>query len=209
LFISSVTMRIFNFLFILFFIWSFSALSQSGPCDLKREKEGIKVYTCKSDTSKFRTLTAEFILAETSFEELEAFMWNVGNYIHWQYNMVEAIMVKRLNDHEMIYRSLIDAPWPLEDRELLVKFSLNRIVPNQLSFTINSITYDYPLKDGVIRVPFSQASWQVTRQGTSLLVKYTLNIDPGGYVPPLLVNLAMAEGPFESFRNLKKLIENQ
>jgi len=204
-----MTMRMFKFFFVLCFLWSFSSLCQSGPCDLKREKEGIKVFTCKSDTSKFRTLSADFILEDTSFEELEAFMWNVDNYVYWQYNMVEASLLKKLNDHEMIYRAEIDAPWPVEDRELLVQFSVNRQISNQLSFFIYSVSYDYPIKDGLIRVPFSQASWHVDKLGADLQVKYTLNIDPGGYVPPVLVNMAMADGPYESFRNLKNLIEKK
>lgn len=202
-------MWMFKFFFVLCFLWPFSSLSQSWPCDLKREKDGIKVFTCKSDTSKFRTLSADFILEDTSFEELEAFMWNVDNYVNWQYNTVEASLVKKLNDKEMIYRSVVDAPWPVDDRELLVQFSINRQISNQLSFFIYSVSYDYPIKDGLIRVPFSQASWHVTKFGADLRVKYTLNIDPGGYVPPVLVNMAMADGPYESFRNLKNLIEKK
>lgn len=204
-----MTMRMFKFFFVLYFLCSFSSLSQSGPCDLKREKDGIKVFTCKSDSSKFRTLSADFILEDTSFEELEAFMWNVDNYVNWQYNMVEVSLLKKLNDHEMIYRAEIDAPWPVEDRELVVKFSLNQLSQNEIYFSINSVTYDYPLAEGVIRVPFSQASWHVEKLGADLQVKYTLSIDPGGYVPPILVNMAMADGPYESFRNLKNLLEKK
>jgi len=183
------------------------AYSQVSNCNLKRDKDGIKVYTCKSDTSKFRSLMAEFVLEDTSLEELETFMWDVKNYVNWQYNMIEANLVKKLNEQEMIYWSVVDAPWPVDDRELLVQFSVNRQTPNQLSFFIYSVSYDYPIKDGLIRVPFSQASWHVTKLGANLQVKYTLNIDPGGYVPPILVNMAMADGPYESFRNLKNLIE--
>jgi hypothetical protein len=36
-----------------------------------------------------------------------------------------------------------------------------------------------------------------------------MNIDPGGYVPPFLINIAMADGPHESFSSLKKLIEHK
>jgi hypothetical protein len=141
---------------------------------------------------------------------LENFLWNVDNYVNWQYDMAESNLIKKINDHEMIYRSEIDAPWPVDDRELLVQFYVNRsLAPHQLVFLIYSITYDYPIKEGVIRVPYSKASWQVTKTGTGLHVKYSLNIDPGGHVPSWLVNIAMAEGPYVSFRNLKKLIEQR
>ncbi len=179
-------------------------------CDLKKDKDGIKVYTCKSDSSKFRSLIAEFELENISFEALETFLWDVDNYVNWQYNMMESGLIKKINDNQMIYRSVIDAPWPVDDRELLVQFHVNQsLAPDQLFFLIYSITYDYPDKEGVIRVPYSNASWQVTKIGTGLHVKYSLHIDPGGYVPSLLVNMAMAEGPYVSFRNLKTMIEKK
>jgi len=199
----------FSFFSILFNFLIVPSFSQDSNCNLKRDKEGIKVFTCKSDTNKFRTLTAEFILEDTSLDELESFMWNVDDYLKWQYNMKEATLLKKINDREMIYRSVVDAPWPVDDRELLVQFSVNKKVPNQLSFFIYSVSYEYPLKEGLVRVPFSQANWDVTRMGNALLIKYKLNIDPGGYVPPMLVNMAMADGPYESFRNLKNLIKNK
>lgn len=195
--------------FLLFTLNSFPSYAQSD-CDLKKNKDGIKVYTCKSDSSKFRSLIAEFDLENTTPEMLENFLWDVDNYVNWQYDMVESSLIKKINDHEMIYRSEIDAPWPVDDRELLVQFYVNRsLAPDQLVFLIYSITYDYPIKEGVIRVPYSKASWQVTKTGTGLHVKYSLNIDPGGHVPSWLVNIAMAEGPYVSFRNLKKLIEQR
>ncbi len=196
-------------LFLLFTVNAFLSFSQS-ECDLKKDKDGIKVYTCKSDSSKFRSLVAEFDLENTSLQTLENFLWDVDNYVNWQYNMVESGLIKRINDQVMIYRSEIDAPWPVEDREMLVQFSVIRDqLPDELTFLIYTITYDYPLKENVLRVPYSNATWQVKRNGNSLHVKYMMNINPGGYVPPMLVNLAMAEGPYVSFLNLKRMIERK
>lgn len=200
-----IGIAVFSFSFILF-----SSFTYGQPeCDLKKDKDGIKVYTCKSDSSKFRSLIAEFDLENTSLETLENFLWNVDNYVNWQYDMAESHLIKKINDHEMIYRSEIDAPWPVEDRELVVQFSVRNQLPDEVTYVINSITYDYPVKANVIRVPCSHATWHVTKRGNSLHVKYTLNINPGGYVPPMLVNLAMAEGPYVSFRNLKTMIEKK
>lgn len=196
-------------LFLLFTVNAFLAFSQS-ECDLRKDKDGIKVYTCKSDSSKFRSLVAEFDLENTSLETLENFLWDVENYVNWQYNMVESGLIKRINDQVMIYRSEIDAPWPVEDREMLVQFSVIRDqLPDELTFLIHTITYNYPLKEAVLRVPYSNATWQVKRNGNSLHVKYMMKINPGGYVPPMLVNLAMAEGPYVSFLNLKKMVEKK
>lgn len=183
--------------------------AQSTDCDLKKEKEGIKVYTCKSDTSKFRSLQAEFVIENTSIEELKTFMFTVSKYIHWQYDAVEAGMLKGINSNEMIYRVVIDAPWPVDNRELIVQFSTVIHDADHANFYINTVSSDYPVSDNLVRVPFSQARWDITRINKSLHVTYHMNIDPGGYVPAFLINMAMAEGPYQSFRSLKKLIESK
>ncbi len=107
----------------------------------------------------------------------------------------------------MIYRTIIDAPWPLDSRELIVQFSTVVHDVDHASFYIKTIPHELPVSDDLVRVPFSQARWDIVRSNNSLYVTYSMNIDPGGYVPPFLVNRAMAEGPYQSFINLKKLIE--
>jgi hypothetical protein len=176
-------------------------------CVLKKDKDGIKVYTCKSDTSRFRSLQAEFVIENTSIEELKTFVFTVSRYIQWQYNTTEAVMLKKINNQEMIYRTIIDAPWPLDSRELIVQFSTVVHDVDHASFYIKTIPHELPVSDDLVRVPFSQARWDIVRSNNSLYVTYSMNIDPGGYVPPFLVNIAMAEGPYQSFINLKKLIE--
>jgi len=202
--------RLFLLSFIFLLITYFPSVSQVNNCDLKKDKDGIRVYTCPSDISKFRSLLAEFTIENTSFEDLQKFLWNVDNYVNWQYNMVEASLLQKTDNQSIIYRSVVDAPWPVQNREMIVQLSFRKTEKtDQLFFTMQSVATDYPLSDDLVRVPYSQASWTVKRVNTTLAVTYQLNIDPGGYVPPMLVNLAMAEGPYESFRKLKKLLEKK
>lgn len=191
------------------FLFSRYLAAQTRECDLKKDKDGIKVYTCKSDTSKFRSLKAEFVIKNRSLEELKAFMFNVPNYRKWQYDAIEASMLKKINEDEMIYRIVIDAPWPVTNRELIVKFSSEIQNENHANFYITTIKSDFPANEDLVRVPYSQASWTITRANNDLQVTYQMNIDPGGYVPPFLINMAMADGPYESFSSLKKLIESK
>lgn len=188
---------------------SFCLSAQEADCVLKKDKDGVNVYTCKSDTSKFRSLKAEFDIRGVSIQDLKIFLFNVPKYLEWQYNAMEAMVVKKINDHEMIYRVVIDAPWPLDNREMLVHFKAVIQDEDHANFYISNVASDFPVNRDLIRVPYSQASWTITRTNNTLHVIYRMNIDPGGYVPPLLVNIAMADGPHQSFKNLKKLIEKK
>ncbi len=171
-------------------------------CDLKRNADGIKVFTCKTENEKFKSLRAEFVLENTTLKELKDFLWDVTQYETWQYNMLEAEKVSSSGADEMVYRSVVDAPWPVQNRELVVKIKvINDITVTRI--VVHSIPYDKPPPDDVIRVPLFDASWKIIHEGNTLKVTYSLRIDPGGSVPAWLANIALAEGPYISFKKLK------
>jgi len=135
---------------------SFASMAQSEECSLKKDKDGIKVYTCKAENERFKVLRAEFVIHNTTPEELEQFLHNVPNYPSWQYNMLSAKIIRHnKDDNTFIICSEIDAPWPVENRELVVQFSVQRFADkDKLQFTVKTIPYDYPSTKGLIRVPF-------------------------------------------------------
>jgi hypothetical protein len=192
---------------LIFFSVIISSIAQSADCDLKRDDEGIKVYTCKTGNEKLKSLRAEFDIKNTTFGELKVFLWNVNNYVSWQYNTLESEQTsENAQEDEMVFHSIIHAPWPLQNRELLAR---TKVVNEGKAdyFFMRSIPYDVPKKEGLTRVALFDASWTVVSEGTNLKVVYSLRIDPGGAVPPWLVNLAMAEGPYLSFKKLKAQLE--
>ena len=174
-------------------------------CKLKKDKDGIKVYTCDDADSKYKSLKAEFLLEGVTSDELKFFLLNGDNYINWQYEMIESKVLEQMNDHEKIIRTVVDAPWPVSNREMITHLKINSSLSGNLQIAVNTIKYDYPAKKDLVRVPFSDARWEVEKiNERDLSIHYFLRIDPGGSIPTWLVNMAMAEGPYTSFRNLKK-----
>jgi hypothetical protein len=82
-------------------------------------------------------------------------------------------------------------------------------VKQELTIVSRSIDYEYPQTDDFVRVPFALGKWQVVSVQGSLRVVYTLRIDPGGSVPVWLINLSMAEGPYNSFSKLKEKLKQK
>ena len=181
---------------------------QDEDCKLKKDTDGIMIYACKSDNAKFRSLKADFTIENTSLNDLVALLQNVAKYPEWQYNMTSSEILRRESDESVITRSVIDAPWPVENRELIVRY---QIVQNQqqgeISIDARTLAYDYPKSKGLVRIPFSHAEWVVKQIGSDLKVNYSLSVDPGGSIPAWLVNMSIAEGPYHTFTNLKKELE--
>lgn len=194
------------FIFVLFFL----PLEVQTDCALKKDEDGIKVYTCKSEAERLKSLRAEFILENASVGQLEKFLLDVNSYTKWQYKVIESDLLTKTNDEEMTYRTVVDAPWPVENRELIVKYiSKKDTVQQTMDIVITSIDSDYPENDDLVRVPSSYATWHILTVDKDLKVEYALRIDPGGSVPAWLVNMAMADGPHESFRNLKSELKKK
>ena len=178
--------------------------SGQTDCQLKKQKDDLKVYTCSLAESKVKVLKAEFIIEDTSFKDLLEFLKDISNCVNWQYNTREAKALQN-RDGAIIYRTVIEAPWPVSNREMILELSSAfDSVKQELTIISRSIDYEYPQSDDLVRVPFALGKWQVVSMQGSLKVIYTLRIDPGGSVPIWLINLTMSEGPYNSFSNLKE-----
>lgn len=175
-------------------------------CVLKKEKDNLKVYSCPSKDAKLNTIKTELILEGATLDRLYEFLWDVENYVNWQYNTIEASILKKTSGTSMIYRTVVEAPWPLSNREMFteIESDYDRI-GKTLKITTRNVEYKFPNNEDLVRVPFSVGVWNATMSGSSTLkIVYTLTIDPGGSVPSWLLNMAIAEGPFVSFTNLKE-----
>jgi hypothetical protein len=184
-------------------------LHGQDPCKLKKDQDSIRVYTCHTDTSKFKSIIAEFTINST-LDQLSRVILDVEGYTKWQYNTVEAKVIKNTSENEKIYHTVIEAPWPVTDRDMVVNIKVNRIHDREMTITTESKTGIIPVSDGFVRVLSSRGAWMVKQINKNrLLVKYTMQIDPGGSVPVWLANWVCAQAPYQSFKNLKRILRNK
>lgn len=198
-----------NRLIALFFIGAgiTSAKAQTG-CALRKDQDSIKVYTCHTDTSKFKSITAEFTM-NASLDQIESFFLDFPGYINWQYNTVVSRLLKKVGHSEFMYYTIIDAPWPITDRDMVVVLNINRS-DNELTITANSAANKIPKNKEFIRVPASHSVYIFRKKNKNqLTVSYAMQIDPGGSVPVWLVNLVCAQAPYLSFKKMKEQISKK
>lgn len=179
-------------------------------CDLKKSQDNIFVYTCKSPDSKLKSIKATFRI-DTRLSVLAALLMDAKNYTQWQYNMIDASVLQKISENDIIYHSEVEAPWPVSNRDLVMHLKITQDPKTKVMIIhIESIPTFIPEKEGVVRVPKAEGQWVVIPVNKNeLQVDYSFIIDPGGTVPTWLINMALAEGPFETFRNLKKRIQNE
>ena len=178
-------------------------------CDLRKSAEGIEVYTCKTTDSKINSIRSNFSL-NLPFSELSKALLDWPNFNQWQYKIRKTELLKTISKVELIYRAELIAPWPVSNRDLILHVKLSPGPnPNEYQFTIIGKPDFIPPREGFVRVPVSDGSWQIKVVGPERIdIQYSLMVDPGGAIPAWLLNLSLAEGPFETFKGLREYLED-
>jgi hypothetical protein len=179
-----------------------------NDCILRKDRDDIKVFICKSEHTKLKSIQATFEV-NVSSAELVSLVKDVPGYDNWQYNTINACVLKVISDSELIYYAEVVAPWPISNRDLVVHLKVNQDpFTKSTIISANSVPEYISGKKGIVRVPMSKSQWIVRPiTGSSVSVDYTMLIDPGGSVPGWLVNMVAEEAPYKSFRDFKKMTE--
>ena len=174
---------------------------------LKKEQDGIKVYTGQSPQPNIKAVRVECEI-KTTLSRLAALLFDAPAHEDWIYSTEESYEVERINEQEQIYYSEITMPWPLYNREVVIHLKIHQDPQTHVMTVTATATKGYvdESKDKV-RVTSSQAIWTVTPTGKETVkVEYVGWANPGGAVPAWAVNLFATKGPYESFRKLRALV---
>jgi START domain len=170
---------------------------------LKREEEGIKVYTATVDNSCFKSIKAEFTVNATP-SQLIAFLLDIDKQPQWVYNTKSSRLYRKVRDNEIIFYSEVDIPWPCTNRDYIAHFTVNQVNPNLITIDSRAEPDLMPINKGLVRVRYSMAHWDIAKVNDHLQsVVYTVQFDPGGSVPAWLTNLFVTKGPMQTFQRLR------
>lgn len=193
-------------LFALFLLCSVQTVNAQTNWQLQKDEQGIKVYTSEHSSTGVKAVKVEVEFTQP-IEEISAIIMNVPGFPNWIYGCIESTIITKQSDSVILYRHVTDAPWPFEDRDQISKFTKTKNKSG--SITIASASQPgFPERDGFVRITQSSASWVLTPQknGTVKTV-YNLSFDPGGNIPDWMINVFITDGPYQTFINLKELLD--
>ena len=172
--------------------------------ELKKDENGILIYSRSVKDSRYKELKAVFDLPGT-YDQLRTILNDVNNYKTWVYSTVASHLVERKSATEIVYYSRVSAPWPVSNRDF---YSDTRIwidsANHQMRLSSRSID-QFPPTEHVVRISFLRSEWFITAPSPGTLhVEYTLSWDPGGDIPAFLANTFSPSGPLQSFTQLKR-----
>lgn len=184
---------------------SFSLAGQSW--ELKTQEEGIKVYTRPVENSDIRAVKVECTV-EATLSQLAAVLLDIPASAQWIYATRYCRVQKTISPTELIYHSEIDVPWPVSNRDFIVRIKLEQdSITKALTVGGENLPHYREEQKGVVRIMHTVSHWTATPRDNYVDIVFTLHVHPGGSIPAWLVNLFATRGPLETFRNLRKQVK--
>lgn len=175
---------------------------------LKKEKDGIQVFIRNRVGSSLKDIRVTCTFKST-LGGIVHILTSKGEYKEWIYACSESYLLKDNGFFESYHYQVTDAPWPVEDRDLVLHTVVKQNMPTrQVEIMVKNVTDILPEYSGKVRVPYYDAYWKITPLGEGLVeVDYTISLDPGGNVPLWVINLAVSEGPLKTMQNFRSRLE--
>jgi hypothetical protein len=205
-------MRNYRFRFILLFflilVLSFSLAAQSW--EFKKEKDGIKIYTCKEpgkSLKSYKGVTDIQAPAEKIFTLIE----DVYHTDWWDKNITQ-IKVLRYEKNKMAqYYLVYDLPWPVTDRDLCVDVTVTiDPVTGVGKITAVPLPGVFPECHDMVRIKEYWQTWTVKPVGKDLAhVVLEGYIDPAGSIPDWISNMLIVDSPLSVITGVKQRLEKK
>ena len=184
----------------------FFGYSQSD-WELKKNEDGIKVYTRKIHESSVKEFKAVMLL-KTSMTSLVGKITDAEGLKNWNYKTTKSRLLERVSDSVFIVYMYNDFPWPVKNRDHISKLTLFEVNSSTIRIDIRSVPNKLPEYDNTIRIEEFSGYWLLEKTDNGIRVTQQMHGEPKGNVPSMIINATLAKAPLYSFKRLKNSIIN-
>jgi len=178
---------------------------KTGDWKLVINKYGITAYTREVKGSDVKQVRVSAYV-KSNLTALVAIVRDVSSHPKWIYRCKTAKILKEVSLQNHYYYNESEAPWPISNRDIITHAVISQDKKTKI-VTITSTgvpNFIPPLKD-IVRIKKLQAEWKFIPQKKGIIqIKFTMLIDLGGDLPAWIINMAIADGPFETVYNMRK-----
>ena len=189
-------------------VWNPGMKAQSW--DYVKEKNGIRMYTRKQDSSSFKCFRGETVF-NSSMEEVSKYIGVANNFDQWDENIEELTLLESTSNRYINCYFAYRTPWPLSKRdfcaELIVAYDS---ASHTRTVNATPMKKDLPERKGIVRVRNFYLRWTLTDMGSNKIHAVMEGfIDPGGLVPSWLYNLVIVQAPYDAMNGIKQRVEKE
>lgn len=174
------------------------------PWQLRKSGEGINVFSRKAAGQKLQELRVETSVTGTVAQVIAA-VTDVDKHDEWVYKALNTRLLKTLAPQDFYYYTEIDAPWPFDNRDLVLRMTVSHDNASGKAIikTLHAENIVPAVKD-VVRITYSRGHWTLTPSANNQVkIEYEILVDTGIGLPAWLINMFIANAPYETFLHLR------
>ncbi|GJQ60666.1 MAG: hypothetical protein D8M57_11020 [Candidatus Scalindua sp. AMX11] len=208
----SVITLLYSHLLVVFFVPLFISLSYgeeaNGDWEKVKESEGVQIYLSEVPGSKFRAFRGIVIL-ETSVETILAVFRDIPSHTKLLFRCTHSSLLQEMNPSEYITYTVLDAPWPVADRDSVNYISVFHDLENlEVTITMREHLGSLSEQHLGVRVTKFEGFWRLKKVDVgNVEVTLQLHVDPGGWLPSWIINRAVEVFPYKTLCNLRKMVK--
>lgn len=125
---------------------------------------------------------------------------------------IEAKVIKKFNDNDYLVYSMNRAPWPVSNRDVVVRSKGTADLANgKVSIIFNALKdSSVPLRSGVVRMTDLLGQWHLKKITPSKTeVVFIIRANPAGNIPASIANMTSREIPYRTLQNLKMMVKKE
>jgi hypothetical protein len=184
------------------------ATALQGNWEFRVEHKAIKVYSSRIRGSQVLGFKAETEF-EVPFRKLISLFHDFRSYNRWVHQLAEMEVLHRNEELEYIVRQVINTPWPIPKREMIVRTSLHASEEGAVALTMDGVPDFVPSRPDLHRVRETRGVWVLMPiAGGRVHITFVMHMNPGRDIPPAVSNAALFEVPFYSLLKMRSLAQD-
>jgi hypothetical protein len=182
------------------------ALHAGLDWELRRDRDGIEVYTANVPGSKYNAVRS-MMLVQAPVQNFVAVVLDTSACSTWVSLCKESYVVKRQTDTDYFLYTYTDMPWPATDRDAVAHVRWSLETETQAVHMIASIVAGVVERsDKAVRLSEGTTSWTFTPTEKGTLVERLVHLNPGGGLPAWMTNMLLVDSPFDTLQTMRKLV---
>lgn len=173
------------------------------------DEDDISIYTRANDRTNLDDFKADITLS-APIEEVGQFMSAVEDQTRWMFDRELTRVLDRPDDRTTIVYSVTDAPWPVSDRDAVVRHRYSDDnTESHIRIDITSIDDYLPPNEEYVRVPYIEGYWELIKiDDFTTKVIFMSSATPGGSIPDWLADSFVLDMPYHSLNNMRYLLQD-
>ena len=194
---------------LVFFIITYASDREKVDWKLRKDADGVKIYTRNVEGSPFEEFKGIVIITNTSISKVLDVIMDVKNYPNNFPNCGSAQVLVQKSKYNDIHYLTIKAPWPVTDRDAIYEATTTFSQDGKQAHVKLVPLGDYiSEKKNFIRVHNGSGFWNLEEVAPNKIqVVYQFHADPAGEIPAWIANSVIVSNPFKTLENLKTLMQ--